>query len=232
MTGSITDDMAEKFVQTSGYINQIVTHVEGLLNRSRPKLAVCIEQLCNGTKESVNIRIHLSKITGLPTDFVKGLPDTIMIRYELATSESIADTDVANATVTIYVDPRYSIDDVIDAATERLPHELRHLVDANDASMLYTMIKTLDSNSSGDRAAYASDTGEYNARMSAVLSVALRRLADPKIRSKVHSADELVENIRFTQQFEDLMQDFDDEQYMAVRQNLVKILQNVMRKMN
>ena len=231
-TGQIDDDVAEKFVQTAGYINQIVGYVNTVLTKSMSKFTQCIEQLYNRAKPSISIRIRLSNVSGLPETFVANLPETVNILVKLSEGDSLADTDVGSSTITIYIDPRYKTEDIMDAINDRLPHELRHLVDANDNQMLETMIRTLESNASGNRSDYASDKGEYNARMSAVLSVALKRLADPRLRAKIHSADELVENIRMTQQFKELMADFDDEQYMSVRQNLVKILQNVMSKMN
>ncbi len=231
-TGQIDDDVAEKFVQTAGYINQIVGYVDSVLTKSPDKFAQCVEQLYNQTKPSISIRLRMSNVAGLPETFLANLPESIMIKIKLSDGESLADTDIGSSTINIYIDPRYKTEDVLDAINERLPHELRHLVDAHDNQMLETMIRTLESNASGNRSEYAADKGEYNARMSAVLSVALKRLADPRLRSKIHSADDLVENIRWTSQFEELMADFDDEQYMAVRQNLVKILQNVMSKMN
>jgi hypothetical protein len=232
MTVPIDDDVAEKFARTAGYINKVVSYVSDILRKSKKKLSGCLDQLYGGTKPSITIRIHVSRVPYLSEDFLAGMPETIQINYQLRNGESLADTDVGSSTITLYIDTRYNVDDVLDILENRLPHELRHLVDAHDSEMLETMIRTLDANTSGDKAAYASDRGEYNARLSAVLSVALKRLADPRIRSKIHSADDLVENIRWTSQYEDLMQDFDDKQYMAVRQNLVKILQNVMSKMN
>lgn len=232
MTVPMDDDVAEKFVQTAGYINQIVSYVDSVLAKSHQKFSSCVEQLLNQAKPSISIRIRISNVAGLPDTFVSNIPDVINIIVKLSEGESLADIDIGTATITIYIDERYNTDDVLDAINERLPHELRHLVDAHDSQMLETMIRTLDTNASGNRSDYTTDKGEYNARMSAVLSVALKRLANPKLRSQIHSADELVENIRWTSQFENLMEDFDDEQYMAVRQNLVKILQNVMSKMN
>ena len=232
MTVPMDEDVAEKFARTAGYINKVVSYVSDLLRKSKGKLSGCIKQLYEGQKPSITIRIHVSRVPYLSEEFLTVMPDTLNIEICLGIGESLADTDAGSSAITIYVDERYGIDDVLAAVEDRLPHELRHLVDAHDSEMLETMIRTLEANSSGDRDAYASDRGEYNARLSAVLSVALKRLADPRVRSKVHSADDLVENIRWTSQFEELMQDFDDKQYITVRDILVRILQNVMHRMN
>ena len=117
-TGQIDDDVAEKFVQTAGYINQIVGYVDSVLTKSPDKFAQCVEQLYSQTKPSISIRLRLSNVAGLPETFIANLPESIMIKIKLSEGESLADTDIGSSTINIYIDPRYKTEDVLDAINE------------------------------------------------------------------------------------------------------------------
>lgn len=224
-----TEDIASK----SESINQITGYLLHILKKNRRVLAGKLEEVNDGTKKSISICIHTERVPGVPPELMKRLPHTIIIRITLGSDETavaeavISGTD--SAEIIMYVDSGCSVDDVMEAVPDCVPHELRHIFDAFDNRRTDMMKESMLANS-GDEGMYGKDEAELHARLSAVVSAGYNLLKDPDMRERLHTPEDVISELQDTRSYQYLMGASDPGQTDELYDHLVDIFTNIMKK--
>ena len=255
----LDDNLAAKFAQTSQDIYKATVWVANKIKEFGEDFITYMKQHLDSEKDRYNATIQFDFAEmGLSEDFVKLLPPKLYIRFvrpehsimypksEGVTGLAYADTaglmaDLDDgcaeyALIGIFIHPGMdTTDSIVRIIRWKLPHELRHIVDTCDSATLKMMEDNLNHNTmatlTNKFTTYWDDPGEYYARMSEVVALAINGLSKPEMRQKFHSAKEAVDSLSSTRIYQDAVGDVDDTAKAAFKKNLELILAKIMDKL-
>ena len=223
----------EDIASTSKYINLVTEYLINLLNKNKQVLTGMLAELFNGSKKAINIGIHPEKVIGLPTELLRQLPKSIIIRITVGNEDkAVAEAVISgtkSADILLYIGYHYSVSDIMDAIPHCIPHELRHIFDAFNPRQTDIMKASMLANA-GDEDAYSNDDAELNARLSAVVSNGYNLLKDPDIREHIHTPEDVISELQDTLSYQYLMDASSPDQIEEIYDYLVDIFSKIMEK--